>query len=144
LEGSVFFQTGVRPDLGEAPDAQILIVSYAGSAQDFYNANVNLSIVSAPKPTDHGVLLLPALLHPQSRGTIKLKSADPFVHPEIDPHYLEHPNDVKTLVAACKTAWRAMTETAAGRELNAGNAILQIDEVVVASFVHEFPFSVLR
>lgn len=38
------------------------------------------------------------LLHPQSRGMISLKSADPFDPPIIDPNYLDHPDDIKTLM----------------------------------------------
>ncbi|XP_069134411.1 glucose dehydrogenase [FAD, quinone]-like [Argopecten irradians] len=44
----------------------------------------------------------PILLHPKSKGTIRLKSTDPFDYPEIDPHYLEHPDDVKTLISGIR------------------------------------------
>ena len=39
------------------------------------------------------------LAHPKSKGTIRLKSRDPFDYPEIDPHYLENPHDVKVLIS---------------------------------------------
>lgn len=42
--------------------------------------------------------ILSILLHPKSRGTINLKSADPFDPPIIDPNYLDHPDDIKTLI----------------------------------------------
>ncbi|XP_019924634.3 glucose dehydrogenase [FAD, quinone] isoform X3 [Magallana gigas] len=42
--------------------------------------------------------ILSILLHPKSRGTISLKSADPFDPPIIDPNYLDHPDDIKTLI----------------------------------------------
>lgn len=35
------------------------------------------------------------LLHPKSNGTIRLRSADPFDPPLIDPNYFDHPDDVK-------------------------------------------------
>ncbi|XP_052710386.1 glucose dehydrogenase [FAD, quinone]-like [Crassostrea angulata] len=38
------------------------------------------------------------LLHPKSRGTIRLQSTDPFDPPLIDPNYLDHPDDVKDLL----------------------------------------------
>ncbi|OWF43150.1 glucose dehydrogenase [FAD, quinone]-like [Mizuhopecten yessoensis] len=44
------------------------------------------------------ITIVPMLLHPKSRGTIQLKSTDPFDYPEIDPHNLEHPDDVKMAV----------------------------------------------
>lgn len=34
------------------------------------------------------------LLHPKSRGTIRLQSTDPFNPPLIDPNYLDHPYDI--------------------------------------------------
>lgn len=42
------------------------------------------------------------LLHPKSRGEITLASRDPFVHPKIDPKYLENPEDLRMLIAGCK------------------------------------------
>ncbi|XP_048768064.2 glucose dehydrogenase [FAD, quinone]-like isoform X2 [Ostrea edulis] len=43
-------------------------------------------------------VLLPVLLRPKSKGRIGLQSADPFDPPLIDPNYLDHPDDVKTLL----------------------------------------------
>ncbi|CAF1370533.1 unnamed protein product [Adineta ricciae] len=48
------------------------------------------------------VIALPVLLHPKSRGEITLASDDPFVHPIIDPNYLEDKEDVRKLIEACK------------------------------------------
>ena len=42
--------------------------------------------------------LFPTLIHPKSRGSITLRSTDPFDHPVIDPNYLSHPDDVTTLI----------------------------------------------
>jgi choline dehydrogenase len=39
------------------------------------------------------------LLHPKSRGTIRLKSNKPLSGPEIDPRYLEHPEDLEVLTS---------------------------------------------
>ena len=49
-----------------------------------------------------GVTFVPLLLRPKSSGTIKLRSADYRDHPIIEPEYLKHPDDVKTLVSALK------------------------------------------
>lgn len=41
-------------------------------------------------------------LRPKSRGYIGLKSSDPLADPLIQPNYLEHPDDKKTLIDAFK------------------------------------------
>ncbi|RZF37891.1 hypothetical protein LSTR_LSTR009991 [Laodelphax striatellus] len=41
--------------------------------------------------------LLVALLHPKSKGTIRLRSSNPFDPPVINPNYLKHPDDLLTL-----------------------------------------------
>ena len=61
---------------------------------------------------DHGRKITPGYgftLHicdllPKSRGFIGLKSADPLADPLIDPCYLEHPDDLKTMMDAVKIA----------------------------------------
>ena len=46
----------------------------------------------------HGFILLPKLLHPKSKGSIRLKSQNPFDYPLIDPQYLEDEQDVDVLL----------------------------------------------
>ncbi|XP_069124593.1 L-sorbose 1-dehydrogenase-like [Argopecten irradians] len=43
-------------------------------------------------------VLVPILLHPKSRGTKRLKSKDPNHYPAINPQYLQHPDDINTLL----------------------------------------------
>jgi len=45
-----------------------------------------------------GFSLRPVLLHPQTRGVVRLRSTDPTDHPYIEPNYLAHPDDIKILV----------------------------------------------
>jgi choline dehydrogenase len=42
------------------------------------------------------------LLRPKSTGTVTLKSADPEDDPLIDPQFLSHPEDIKTMVQGYK------------------------------------------
>ncbi|KAK9308518.1 hypothetical protein QLX08_001510 [Tetragonisca angustula] len=42
------------------------------------------------------------LLRPKSRGVVKLRSDDPFDYPLIYPNYLDHPDDVATLLEGIK------------------------------------------
>ncbi|KAJ8898548.1 hypothetical protein PR048_003908 [Dryococelus australis] len=44
------------------------------------------------------LLIYNTLNTPQSRGRLTLKSEDPFEHPAIFPAYLQHPDDVETIV----------------------------------------------
>jgi choline dehydrogenase len=54
--------------------------------------------------------IIPALLHPMSRGYITLASSDPLASPKIVPKYLSHPADIATLVDGIKIAV-AMSQT---------------------------------
>jgi choline dehydrogenase len=45
-----------------------------------------------------GFTFAPVLLHPRSRGELRLRSADPADPPVVDPHYLERGTDVMVLV----------------------------------------------
>jgi choline dehydrogenase-like flavoprotein len=57
-----------------------------------------------------GLVILPTLLRPKSRGTIRLASSNPHDHPIIDPHYQEDPQDLETIMAGLRYA-KAMTDT---------------------------------
>lgn len=46
------------------------------------------------------------LLHPKSRGTVRLKSASPFDFPIIDPKYFSDDRDVKTIARAVEDMFR--------------------------------------
>lgn len=48
--------------------------------------------------------VLSTLIYPKSRGEVTLASADPFTLPIVDPHFLEHPDDIKTLVKGYRIA----------------------------------------
>lgn len=48
------------------------------------------------------VTILPIVLHPKSRGWVRLQSSNPEHPPMINPRYFTHPEDVKTLIKAIK------------------------------------------
>jgi choline dehydrogenase len=50
----------------------------------------------------HGVTLHACCLRPESRGEIKLASADPLAPPMIDPNYLASTEDLRMLIAGLK------------------------------------------
>ena len=45
--------------------------------------------------------IMPTLIYPKSRGTLRLASADPSAAPVIDPGYLTEPDDSR----CCSTGW---------------------------------------
>jgi choline dehydrogenase-like flavoprotein len=68
--------------------------------------------VYAPIANKDSFTIIPLLLRPRSRGVIRLKSADPFAHPHIDPNYFADPFDLATLREGVKIAVR-LSETKA-------------------------------
>jgi choline dehydrogenase-like flavoprotein len=75
----------------------------------------------------HGYALIAIVLRPESRGTLELASADPRDAPLTDPHFLEHPYDIETLVKGIRIA-RTMLESEPfapyrGKELNPGRHV---------------------
>jgi choline dehydrogenase len=56
------------------------------------------------KLNQNGFTLHVCQLRPESRGTIRLQSADPMAHPAIDANYLSEQRDIDTLVAGTKIA----------------------------------------
>ncbi|MDQ0395853.1 GMC family oxidoreductase [Labrys monachus] len=53
-----------------------------------------------------GVTLHSCLVRPKARGTVRLRSADPFALPLVDPNYLGHPDDMRLSVAGLRFARR--------------------------------------
>ena len=74
-----------------APDLQLAFV------------HVPFDIIVGQQYPD-AVSILPGVVRPQSRGTIRLASLDPLVAPLIDPNYLGDQADVRRMVEAVKMA----------------------------------------
>lgn len=55
-------------------------------------------------PTHDGFTILPTLLHPKSRGYVKLGSSDPLAPPVIQPNFLQEKEDMDQLVVGIKKA----------------------------------------
>ncbi|XP_071113297.1 alcohol dehydrogenase [acceptor]-like [Haliotis cracherodii] len=67
---------------------------------------------------DDGFTIFPTLLRPKSMGTIRLRSTNPFEHPIIEPNYLSHPDDAKTLVRGVRIVQK-LHQTKAFKEIGA-------------------------
>lgn len=65
-----------------------------------------------PRLKNAGVTLNSAYLHPRSRGTVRLASADPAAAPLLDPNYWSDPHDRKMSIEALKLARQIMRQDA--------------------------------
>ncbi|EHL31638.1 GMC family oxidoreductase [Legionella drancourtii] len=68
--------------------------------------------VLKPLFTSYGYTLMTCLLHPKSRGRIRLRSKNPMDYPLIDPNYLENPDDLDALVIGFKKAREILAQPA--------------------------------
>lgn len=81
-----------------------------------------------------GMTAIPCQLRPESRGTIKIKSADPTVYPAIRPNYLDASLDQATAVASVKLMRQLCASEAmkpyCGEEVNPGTQVQTDDEIL--------------
>ncbi|MEZ8100300.1 GMC family oxidoreductase [Vibrio bivalvicida] len=62
--------------------------------------------------TSHGFSCHVTLLRPKSRGTVKLKSTDPYDPPSIDPAFFSHPDDMHVMIKAWKKQYKMLESKA--------------------------------
>ncbi|WP_121256033.1 GMC family oxidoreductase [Nocardioides ferulae] len=86
-EGGGFWRS--RDDLA-APDLQVHV-----APTGFYDNGLH-------EATSRNVTVAPTLVHVASRGSLRLRSADPRWHPEIDPGYYDDPADLDAMVAGVR------------------------------------------
>jgi choline dehydrogenase len=70
----------------------------------------------------NAVSILPGVVRPNSRGTVRLASADPFAAPLVDPNYLGDESDLRRMVQAVKLS-REIFGTAAFSSLLKGELL---------------------
>ncbi|KAJ8676427.1 hypothetical protein QAD02_012214 [Eretmocerus hayati] len=93
-------------DLNEDhPDIQLIFGGYLADCSE-------TGMVGEKKGSNRVILIIPTLLHPKSRGYLRLRSNDPLAKPMIFPKYLTHPDDVGALVEGIKFSV-ALTKTEA-------------------------------
>ena len=104
IEGLAFVNTKYAPSNGLWPDIQFhfapssinsdgdQVRKITGLRDSIYNT------VYKPLGDTETWSILPLLLRPRSTGWIRLKSANPFVYPDINPNYFTHREDVLTLI----------------------------------------------
>ena len=94
-----------RPDLA-SPDIQFHILP---ATMDMEKLTRDQKMVLEDKP---GLTIAPCQVRPESRGTIRIRSADPAQYPSIVPNYLSDPLDQEVAVAALKWGRRIAAQPA--------------------------------
>jgi choline dehydrogenase-like flavoprotein len=81
----------------------------------------------------HGFSCHVCVLRPQSRGTVRLRSADPLTRPAIDPQFLSHDDDLQRTVRGVQLMRHVLAQPAlarhGARELPASAAAQTPDEI---------------
>jgi choline dehydrogenase len=117
-----------RPDLA-GPDIQFHILPATMDPEKM--ANEQKMILE----TQPGLTIAPCQLRPESRGHIRIRSADPAEHPAITPNYLANDFDRQVVLAGLRWGRRIAAQPALARyidhELMPGEAV-QSDEELLA------------
>ncbi|CAH1782035.1 unnamed protein product [Owenia fusiformis] len=128
LEGTGFLRSKHQAKDDQAPHIQYQMISVQAPPEDKlnqaksnYKQKIWKNLFQDSKP---GLTFTSILLHPKSRGSIKLKSTDPFDHPLIDPQYLTEQQDLDILIEAREIAEQfATTEPFKALNAKVQNAI---------------------
>jgi len=113
----VFAFAKSRPDL-ETPDIQFCILPGTLDSDKF------LSEGKFELEREPGLTLAPIVLHPESRGSIRISSPLAQEPPVIEPNYLDSPRDQQVIVAGLKwgrtIANQSALDTVLGHEVSPG------------------------
>jgi len=107
FEGMGIYRTGLDPATSW-PDIQLNLIAVTpgidGGLVYRHSLNMDDQMFAKWKPLafKEGFNILPVLVHPKSRGSIKLRSRNPADPAEINPNYFDDPLDVKRLIAGIK------------------------------------------
>ena len=77
------------------PDVQLIFGGYLADCAE-------TGMVGEKKGSNRTIYIIPTLLHPKSKGYLRLRNNNPLSKPMIYPKYLTHPDDVGSLVEGIK------------------------------------------
>uniref|UniRef100_T1J046 Glucose-methanol-choline oxidoreductase N-terminal domain-containing protein n=1 Tax=Strigamia maritima TaxID=126957 RepID=T1J046_STRMM len=125
LEGIAYYQSKLVTNENDFPDIEIYFDSdnLLRIVKQFINPLFPLFL---PGPKHDVVTFAPLVLRPKSRGYVTLRSKNPHDPPIINPNYLSHPDDLKTLVEGIKLI-RRLANTKAFKKYGA--------ELIIGGFV---------
>lgn len=110
FEAVAFVDSGLRTG-SNVPDLQIFILPMG------YPENQDEPGLHLPPDLSLALTLMPTMIYPESRGTVRLASTDPFTAPLIDPNYLAEPRDLATLVAGMELVRETLGDPAVAGEV---------------------------
>ncbi|KAF5277890.1 hypothetical protein FQA39_LY06042 [Lamprigera yunnana] len=116
-----FLNTGTS--LNKAPDLELMMSSFDDGNIDLRVFNINKELyenISKTDPNKAKFLIMLFLLHPKSKGIVRLRSRNPFDYPLIDPRMLsdENNSDIETLFQGIQLVFR-ITNTTAFKKMGA-------------------------
>lgn len=111
VEGYAFVNTKYANETGTYPDIQFHMAPASLSSDAGVQVRKVLGLtdevydtVFRPVTNKDAWTIMPLLLRPKSRGTIRLKSSNPFKSPVINANYFSDPDDIKRLIEGAKLA----------------------------------------
>ncbi|NRB02983.1 MAG: GMC family oxidoreductase N-terminal domain-containing protein [Rhodobacteraceae bacterium] len=107
VEGGAFWHSGLGSS--EVPDLQFHFLAGAGA---------EAGVPSVPQDSS-GITLNSYTVRPKSRGTVRLRSADPAALPVIDPNFLAEPDDLKCSVEGVKKSVEIFRQSSLQKHIRA-------------------------
>ena len=93
--------------------------------------------VDRPPPDGHGISLNPCALRPKSRGTLRLRGADPDAGFSLDAGFLSHEDDLRVMVAGVRFARRIMRSPSLAQHLDGMLMLPDGDDDAIPLHVYE-------
>ncbi|XP_046416620.1 glucose dehydrogenase [FAD, quinone] [Neodiprion virginianus] len=122
-EATAMINTKYANPRDDHPDIQLIFGGYLADCAE-------TGMVGEKKGANRSIYIIPTLLHPKSRGYLRLRSSDPLDKPMIYPKYLTVPEDVARLVEGIKFVVR-LAETDALKRYG-----FQLDKTPVKNCEH--------
>ena len=124
VEGVAFFNTKYANKSDDYPDAELYLISGTPGSdggkqiRKVHGLTDDTWQFFQPLANRHSFYIFPWLLRPYSRGSVRLKSNNPFDKPLMYAGYFKDPRDLKTMVEAQKFAL-AIAQTDAFKRMGA-------------------------
>ncbi|MFN0191439.1 MAG: GMC family oxidoreductase [Aestuariivirga sp.] len=129
LQVARYFLTGGGPAAYHGGEAQMLVKTrpdIVAPDLQYFMTNILYTNNGRTIIDKHGFMTYFTLQRPGSRGTVKIRSADPAAAPAIDPNYFDDPNDIAVMREGIKISRRLFAQPAfdpyRGEEYQPGSA----------------------